>query len=79
MLLKIGSVVRAYAMEVVTTSNRPTTQQKRKILVLEGLIFISDIQFHALFYTGASHSFISCSMVSCFHIELDLVYDPCCF
>ncbi|MDQ4225451.1 hypothetical protein RBK84_13770, partial [Pseudomonas aeruginosa] len=40
------------------------------------MIFISDIPFHALFYTGASHSFISYSMVSCLHFEPDLIYDP---
>lgn len=40
------------------------------------MIFISDIPFHALFNTGASNSFILCSMVSCLHLEPDLIYDP---
>ena len=73
---KAGPLVKAYALGAVPSSSRPAPQEKGKSIVLEGLIFISDVPFHALFDTGASHSFISCSMVSCLHLEPDLVHDP---
>lgn len=65
MLLKTELVLRAYALGVVPTSSCSTAQEKGKSTVLEGLIFILDILIHASFDTGVSHSFISCSMVSC--------------
>ena len=43
---------------------------------MEGLISISDFPIRTLFDSGASHSFISSSLVDCLHLDISLVVDP---
>ena len=43
---------------------------------MEGSIFIFDFPIRALFDSGASHYFISSSLVECLHLDLSLVADP---
>ena len=69
-------VVRAYALGAIPSASRPTVPSHGQGAVLEGLISISDVPFHALFDTGASHSFVSSNLVSSLHLKPDIVYDP---
>lgn len=45
-------------------------------VMVEGLCSISDISVHTLFDSGASHSFISSSLVEGLHLDVSIISDP---
>ena len=55
--------------------SRPVTDRGRKISV-EGLISLSNHPIRTFFDSGASHSFISSSVVESLHLITSMVVDP---
>ena len=61
------------ALDATPSSSGP--ERGRKVTV-EGWISISDFSIRTLFDSGASHSFISSSLVDCLHLDISLVVNP---
>ena len=51
-------------------------QERGRNISVESLIFLFDHPVRTLFDSGASHSFISASLVDIMHLNTSLVMDP---
>ena len=51
-------------------------QERGRAISVESLVFLFDHPVRTLFDSGASHSFISTSLVESLHLNTSLVEDP---
>ena len=54
----------------------PPLQERGRTISVESLVFLFDHPVCTLFDSGASHSFISTSLVESLHLNISLVEDP---
>ena len=54
----------------------PPLQERGRAISVESLVFLFDHPVRTLFDSGASHSFISTSLVETLHLNTSLVTDP---
>ena len=54
----------------------PPLQERGRAISVESLVLLFDHPVHTLFDSGASHSFISTSLVETLHLDTSLVTDP---
>ena len=54
----------------------PPLQERGRTIFVESLVFLFDHPVRTLFDSGASHSFISASLVELLHLNTSLVEDP---
>ena len=54
----------------------PSIQERGRTISVESLVFLFDHPVRTLFDSGASHSFISSSLVELLHLDTSLVDDP---
>ena len=57
----------------------PATQGRNNSVSVESLVYLGDFPIRTLFDSGASHSFISASVVDTLHLDTCLVEDPIVF
>ena len=72
---KAGAVVQANALEAVPVAKGPVVDKGKKVIV-EGSISLFGTSIHALFDSGASHSFVACSLVEKLHLDISLISEP---
>ena len=67
---KEKQMVKAYALnDIPSSSNAPTTAEKGKNVVIQGMLSVYDVPVRVLFDTGASRSFISSDLVDRLGLE----------
>ena len=54
----------------------PPLQERGRAISVESLVYLFDHPVRTLFYSGASHSFISTALVELLHLNTSIVEDP---